>query len=198
MNEYDIVEYLEKYFGEKITKDYVNKTAKELSFLPPAAIKYISDPKLKQLYELYVKLFENWEYGPNTNINDEILANVSTMPIQEVSPIPISEKQWLKLSTPERKTIINLAEKFNKNRKYDVMLYALPFIIKDKGQKYVLVPKEVGDYTSWVMINDQGKIIKDNIPGDYMLGTVFLSSGGPDEDDNFNRIYNINDLKAND
>jgi hypothetical protein len=191
-------EYIKKYFGEDAAKTYVNKMAKELDFLPPEAIDYISDPKLKQLYELYIKLFEPWIYEEGTNISSEDLENRNAMPTQEVNPVPIDEEQWRKLSTSERKTIINLVEKFNQNTKYSTLLFAVPFIINDKGKKYVLLPKSNKDnmyYESWVIMDAEGNVIKDNISGDSMLGNnVYLSSGMPEKQEDYNRIYNMNDL----
>ena len=42
------------------------------------------------------------------------------------------------------------------------------------------------------------EVIKDNIPGSSTLGGVPLYNGYPDESTDYNRIYNIKDLKEND
>jgi hypothetical protein len=190
-------EYIDKFFGPTSAEKYVNEQAKKLDYLPKEAFKYIKDPNLKQLYEIYSKLFDSWEFSSNTNIDDETLNNLSIMPDQEISPVPINQEQWSKLSPAERGLIIKLAEKYNKNTNYTTLLYALPYIIEDKGKKYVLLPKSTTDfdYDSWVLMDEQGKVVKNNISGDMTLDGQPLSLGYPDEDSSYNRIYNIKDLK---
>ena len=190
-------EYIEKYFGDKVAEKYVETQLKTLNYLPKSAIKYIKNDKLKRLFEIYSKLFDSWEFGSQTNISDEALENTSNMPDQEVSTVPFNQKQWNNLSPAERKTIIELAEKFNKNLQYQTLLWALPFIIKNGNKKYVLLPKSTEDYQydSWVLVDESGKIIKDNISGDSELENQPLYLGYPSEDDDFNRIYNLKDLK---
>ena len=190
-------EYIDKFFGPTSAEKYVNEQAKKLDYLPKEAFKYIKDPNLKQLYEVYSKLFDSWEFSSNTNIDDETLNNLSIMPDQEISPVPINQEQWSKLSPAERGLIIKLAEKYNKNTNYTTLLYALPYIIEDKGKKYVLLPKSTTDfdYDSWVLMDEQGKVVKNNISGDMTLDGQPLSLGYPDEDSSYNRIYNIKDLK---
>ena len=109
----------------------------------------------------------------------------------------MDQKQWSSLTTLERKVIIDLIEKYNKNTKYLTLLYALPFLVEDQGKKYVLLPKSTSnaDYDSWVIMDENGKIIKDNISGDIELNNIPLATGYPDEETNYNRIYNIKDLK---
>ena len=190
-------EYIEKYFGDKVAEKYVETQLKTLNYLPKSAIKYIKNDKLKQLFDIYSKLFDTWEFGSQTNISDEALENSANMPEQEINTVPFSQKQWNDLSPTERKAIIDLAEKFNKNLQYQTLLWALPFLIKDGGKTYVLLPKSTKDYQydSWVLVDESGKVVKDNISGDSELGGQPLYLGYPSEDDDFNRIYNLKDLK---
>jgi hypothetical protein len=190
-------EYIEKYFGDKVAEKYVEKQLKNLNYLPQTASKYIKNEKLKQLFEIYSKLFTSWEFGNNTNISDEQLENSSNMPEQEVNPIPIDQKQWVDLPSSDRKAIIELLEKFNKNTQYLTLLYALPFMVKDGSKKYILLPKSNNsqEYDSWVLMDEQGKIIKDNISGNSELAGQPLYIGYPDDSTDFNRIYDIKDLK---
>jgi hypothetical protein len=190
-------EYIEKYFGDKITQKYVNEQTKKLDYLPKEAFKYITDPKLKQFYNVYSKLFSQWEFGSTTNITDEQLENASNMPEQNIYPKPFTQKQWSDITPSERKTIIELTKKFNKNMGYTTLLWAVPFIIEDKGKKYVLLPKSNSDYSydSWVLMDEQGNIVKDNISGDSTLKNQQLFTGYPAAEENFNRVYDIKDLK---
>jgi hypothetical protein len=190
-------EYIEKYFGDNIAEKYVEKQLKNLDYLPKSAIKYIKNDKLKQLFNIYSKLFDSWEFGSQTNVSDEALENAANMPEQEINTVPLNQKQWSNLPPTERKTIIELAEKFNKNLQYQTLLWALPFLIKDGGKTYVLLPKSTKDYQydSWILADESGKVVKDNISGDSELGGQPLYLGYPSEDDNFNRIYNLKDLK---
>jgi hypothetical protein len=192
-------EYIDKFFGPTSAEKYVTEQAKKLDYLPKEAFKYIKDPNLKKIYDIYSKLFDSWQFNSNTNIDEETLSNLSVMPEQEISPIPMNQTQWNKLSSTEKELIIKLAEKYNKNINYTTLLYALPFIIEDNNKKYILLPKSNNDfdYSSWVLIDEQGKTIKDNIPGDATLGGQPLTLGYPDEDSSYNRIYNIKDLKTN-
>jgi hypothetical protein len=192
-------EYIDKFFGPTSAEKYVNEQAKKLDYLPKEAFKYIKDPNLKKIYDIYSKLFDSWQFNSNTNIDEETLSNLSVMPEQEISPIPMNQTQWNKLSSTEKELIIKLAEKYNKNINYTTLLYALPFIIEDNNKKYILLPKSNNDfdYSSWVLVDEQGKTIKDNIPEDATLGGQPLTLGYPDEDSSYNRIYNIKDLKTN-
>jgi hypothetical protein len=190
-------EYIEKYFGEEITKEYVETQLKTLKYLPLQASKYIENPKLKQLFETYSKLFSSWRDGTNTNIDDQRLNSVLTMPEQNVTPVPINQEQWSNLTTSERGVIIELAEKFNQNLEYDHLLYGLPYIIKDGAKKYILLPttNNTDLYEDWVLIEPTGKVVKADISGESTIGDDSLIVGFPSTLTNLNRIYNIEDLK---
>ena len=169
-----------------------------LKYLPPNAIKYIDNPKLKQLFNTYSKLFGSWVFSADTNMDEKQLESVSSMPEQAIDPVPLNQEQWTSLSTVERKLIMGLAEKHNQDLNYEELLFALPFIIKDKNQKYVFIPKSNSskNYESWVIMDDQGKVIKDNISGNSTLGGEKIDFGYPSKDSNYNRIYDIKDLKT--
>ena len=190
-------ELIEKYFGEAVTKQYVNSQLKHLGFLPPEAINYIDNPKLKTLFKAVSKLYEPWKYGKYTNVSDEELANATSQPPQDVTPLPIDVKQWAKLTPEERKIIIELTEKYNGNSDYVELMYASPFIIKDKGQTLILLPEpsSEGDYQKWVLVNDQDKVIKRNISGDSTLDGDEINSGYNNAvSEDFKRVYDIKDL----
>lgn len=190
-------EYLDKYFGEKVTSDYVNKQIKNLDFLPKEAAKYIKDPKLKQLFEIYSKLFDSWEYEANTNIDDEQLENLSDMPEQQIDPRPMLYSQWAALSDSERKAIITLAEKYDQNTEYATLIWGLPFIIKDGSNAYALLPvdKERSTlYPKWVLSDDKGKIVK-NLSGKSTLNNNSIEGGYADVERSYQRVYGMNDLK---
>jgi hypothetical protein len=191
-------ELIEKYFGKEVTKQYVNSQLKHLGFLPPEAINYIDNPKLKTLFKAVSKLYEPWKYGKYTNISDEELADAKSQPPQDVTPIPIDVKQWAKLTSEERKILIELTEKYNKNPDYLELMYASPFIIKDKGQTLVLLPEpgSEGTYDKWILINDQDKVIKRNISGDSTLDGDPIASGYTNgATDDLKRVYDISDLE---
>ena len=112
--------------------------------------------------------------------------------------MPIDVKQWAKLTSEERKILIELTEKYNKNPDYLELMYASPFIIKDKGQTLVLLPEPSSDgtYNKWVLINDQDKVIKRNISGDSTLDGDPISSGYTNgATDDLKRVYDISDLE---
>ena len=194
-------EYIEKYFGENAARNYVEEQTKTLQFLPPEAVKYIQNPKLKQLYGVYTKLFEPWSYGSNTNISDETLETLTSMPEQVVNPIPLNKEQWAKLSSSERKTILDLAEKFDGDSQYLDLLYALPVVVKDNGKRYVILPADTSDKDlyalgDWVMVDEQGNVVKDSISSNSSLGDLSLVDWYPTEENKFKKVYNINDLKV--
>jgi hypothetical protein len=70
-------------------------------------------------------------------------------------------------------------------------------MIKDGDKKYILLPKSTSgyEYNSWALVDESGKIVKDNISGDSNLGDQPLYLGYPDESTDYNRIYDIKDLK---
>ena len=189
-------EYIEKYFGQTATENYVNEQVKKLDYLPKSAVKYIKNPKLKTLFEIYSKLFNSWEFGSNTNLSDEALESAQNMPEQDVNPIPINLKQWLELSPQEKKIIIELTEKYNQNPNYSTLAYASPFIIKDGAETYILLPgtSDNYNYTDWVLLDKNNNVIK-KLPEGTSLGGMDLISGYPTAEDNFKRVWNLKDLK---
>lgn len=194
-------QYIEKYFGETAARNYVNEQAKDLKFLPVEAIKYIQDPKIKQLYGLYAKLLKPWQYGYNTNISEEDLEKAKSMPEQSISPIPLNKDQWAELSSAERKAILDLTEKFNGKSDYLDLLFALPVIVKDGNNRYVVLPENTDDPNmyvigNWVLADENGDVVKNNIPGTSTIGDLYLSNWYPDDSNKYKKVYNINDLKV--
>jgi hypothetical protein len=194
-------ELIEKYFGPKITQQYVEKQLKKLGYLPPAAINYIKNPKLKILFETYSKLFESWVFSNTTNQSEEELANLKKQPRQKVWARPISVKQWGKLSPAERKTIIELTEKYNGDTDYLELLFGLPFIIKDKGKNLILLPESNNDDTflKWVLVDENDKVVKRNISGESLLDDSNLLNGFiSNVQTEGKRIYDMSELEIED
>ena len=189
-------ELIEKYFGQNLLEKSVNEQAKELGFISPEYIKYINDPKLRSLYEPYSKLYSNWSKGDNFN-NEEAISEMVDMPEQIVNPVYITYDQWKELSSTEKNTLSKLTNKVNGNDKFSTFLYAAPYIIKDGSKEYILLPTSIDGsdylpYKTWVLVDKNNNIIKDNIDGeqskigDEQLGYGYFS-GEP------KRVYSIDD-----
>ena len=188
-------EYIEKYFGPAATENYVEEQLKKLGFLPKEATKYIRDPKLKQLFNLYSKLFGGWVYSNTTNIGEEELASLTNMPEQTVQATPFTQEQWTSLSKQERTALIELINKFNKNPEYDAILYGAPFIVKDGNNSYALVANTALDPSKFLLMDTEGRVVKDNLASeDYFLGDISLIHAFPDE--SWNKVFDIKDLKV--
>ena len=182
---------IDKFFGNKIAKEYVDEQISKLSYLPATAIKYMS-PEQKTLYNLYSKLYTNWE----ERISDEATIESSNiMPQQEVDPKYITVEEWQNLSTSDKQAIINLAKKYNGNNDYKVLLYALPYMVENNGKTYILLP--IDGFKKWVMLDETGRVIEDNIEGrTSFLKNTRLSNGYP-TDGNLYRMYNADEVKIN-
>jgi hypothetical protein len=211
-------EYIEKFFGEEMAKRYVDAQIDKLGFLPPSAVKYITDPRKKTLFSLYTKAFDGWVYGEGTNIDDEKLDQIKTMPNQDVDPTPFTLKQWVSLSPKDRNLLFKIADKTNGKEKYGNFLSGLPYIIKSGSKEYLLLPKDKLDswdsnpkfsYTDenndWVLADTNGKIIIDNIDKDKSyIDDLSLNDGAyyfsTDQDDDryFKRVYDAKDIIIND
>jgi hypothetical protein len=196
-------EYIEKYFGPEITKKFVNDQLEKLEYLPSSAIKYINDPKKRQLFEAYSKLFSNWELDSDTNMGEEELENLRSAPAQSITPKPITEKEWKGMSDNDRSNILKVAKQINGKEQYLTLLYALPYIIQDKSETYVLVP-QMNTPNMLVLMDAKGNVVKDNISdSDTTLGGSSLQlpngniNGYVNISDQFQRVYNISDLKTN-
>jgi len=116
------------------------------------------------------------------------------MPQQTALITPFTQQQWINLSSQERVSIIKLVEQFNKNSTYDALLYGAPFLIKDGAKTYVLAANKSEYPDEFALMDEQGRIVKDNIPSTSELGPINLTSPYPEED--FNKIYDIKDLKV--
>jgi len=182
---------IDKFFGNKIAKEYIDEQISKLSYLPATAIKYMS-PEQKTLYNLYSKLYTNWK----ERISDEATIESSNiMPQQEVDPEYITVEEWQNLSTSDKQAIINLAKKYNGNNDYKVLLYALPYMVENNGKTYILLP--VDGFKKWVMLDETGRVVEDNIEGrTSFLKNTRLSNGYP-TDGNLYRVYNADEVKIN-
>jgi hypothetical protein len=189
-------ELIDQYFGQNLLEKSVNEQVKELGFISPEYIKYIKDPKLRSLYESYSKLYGNWFKGDNFN-NEEAISNMTDMPEQVITPVYITYDQWEELSSTEKNTLLKLTNKVNGNDKFSTFLYAAPYIIKDGSKEYILLPTSVDTsdylpYKTWVLVDKNNNIIKDNINGeeskigDEQLGYGYFTSKPK-------RVYSMDD-----
>jgi hypothetical protein len=196
-------EYIEKYFGEQQAREYVNQQAKDFSYLPPSAIKYIDNPKIKALYQSYTKLFSNWEFSGKTNISEEELEKEKTMPGQSMDAHPTLYDDWRKLSPKDKKVAFDLAKLSETDpNKYLAAFLATPFFLQDGGQTYILLPngdgKENRHYTEWIITDMEGNIkSRFNDVDEISLNDENINSGNFYSDD-AKKIYNMSDLKIND
>ena len=189
-------EYILEFFGEELARKYVNEEAKKLEFLPPKAINFIDNNNLKQLYVLYSKLIENWQFSSNTNISREELEKQKFMPEQAVSPNPLNYSQLKSMSSNEINTIISLINKYNKSEKYSTLLYALPFLIKDNNKEYFLVPNKAAnenDVEKWILVDKNMKILKE-YDEDLNYNDIYISHGYYVNDEG--QVDRILDLKS--
>ena len=191
-------EYIERFFGQKATENYVNEQVKNLDFLPQKAETYIKDPKQKQLFQIYSKLFKFWEFGETTN-NDDLLYNSFEMPIQDVNPVPINYKEWSNFTLQEKEVINKLSINASNKEQYLTLLYALPNIITNNGNIYYLLPidnNENNSYKNWVLVDKNNQIIKKYKGEDYELGKHPLLSGYPLIEKELRRNFNLSELKS--
>lgn len=190
-------EYIEKYFGENQAKLYVNEQAKTLNYLPDSAIKYISDPKLQNFYKLYNKLFQNWVFSNNTNISDEKLESLKTMPEQIVYPSPLLYDDWKSFSSADRKLFYDIAKRSDQDvEKYINASYAVPFFVQKGDIVYALLP-ESKSMDEWILSDFDGKIISKAKTEDFTLGGQNLFGGYPDySSSDAKRVYNISEMKS--
>jgi hypothetical protein len=116
------------------------------------------------------------------------------MPEQRIYPSPINAEQWLALSPAERKTSTSLANKFNQNLKYATLSHAVPFFVRDNGKMYALLPDGKGDgfgFEQWVLIDENGRIIKNNISGDSTLEDTAIYTGRPSGFNDYKKVFDI-------
>jgi hypothetical protein len=174
-------EYIEKYFGEKAAKDYTNSRAKVFGFLPSAAFKYITDPKVRKIYTLLGKSTANWINEKDTNVDEESLKQKTVMPRQIVNPVPFTYREWKSLNLQERQILVQLAKKYSGKAEYIELLYALPIVVLDQGTDYVLVVAHTDDavyntYNDWILADMNGNK-KEAVSGeDITLNGISMDS----------------------
>ena len=159
-------DYIKQYFGDSTLKKYIDKNTEKLDYIQPDYIKYIQDKQLKQFYQLYNKLTQNWSTNSDFNKSEEELGESFDMPNQEIDPKPIWVDDFKSLSTGELTTIINTAVKF-KGEKYSTLTFALPTIIKNGGDYLFLIPQNE-DSTEWILFDSKGTP-KQKVDGDSSL-----------------------------
>lgn len=194
------LEQIERFFGEKLAKEYVDKQLSIFSYLPQSATKYMDD-KQKQLFGVYGKLFNNWKFDDNFNLSDEKLEEMEKMPEQGANPMPLISKQWLKLSSNEKKIIIALIKKYNNNKeigkddmpKYIEFMYAAPIVIENGNTNLILTPNDL-EFQEWTLSEENGKIIYNNIKENNIeINNEILSMGYPSSPST--KLYKMDDLK---
>ena len=174
-------EYIEKYFGEKAAKDYADSRAKVFGYLPSAAFKYITDPKVRKIYTILGKSTANWINEEGTNVDEELLKQKIVMPRQRVNPVPFTYKTWKSLSLQERQILVQLAKKYSGKAEYLELLYALPIVVVDQSTDYVLVAAHIRDavdntYDDWILADMNGNE-KAAINGeDIILNNINMNS----------------------
>lgn len=133
---------IEQFFGEQITKRYVEDQLKDLGYLPKEAEKYIDNPKTKELFNIYSTVFTNWLVNQSsTSVEDEAKASR-----QSVRPILLTQHQWSKLPPNVQKSLVDLTEKLNGQEKYAAFLYGMPYILKNGNEPLLILPTtEEGD-----------------------------------------------------
>jgi hypothetical protein len=195
---------VEKYFGEQYAKEWVDDQLQKFEYIEPQMQKYITNPKLKQLYDMYSKLYDSWVFESIKTPEKYDYNNALSAADQIANPIPLSVDQWKKLSNQERKIIIDLVLKNDKNPKYENFLAAAPYIVKDKEKTYVLLLKDNSNpetiYDSkWVLVDAfSGNTVNDDINSISQIGNNSLIQLIPNPDPKtnaFHRIYDISDLK---
>lgn len=184
---------IEKYFGSDITKQYVQEQLKDLGYLPKDATKWIEDPKQKQLFELYSKLFTNWDLSSSGGDTDEKDIEASN---QTICPILLSQEQWKKMSPNDQKNLVDLIKKLNgkseKDGKYEAVLLGAPFIIENNGKDFLVLPKSKDNENEFVITDTQGNIQDKTIYNDMDLGSENISNPFV-----VSKVFKIKDVKAN-
>ena len=174
-------EYIEKYFGEKAAKDYADSRAKVFGYLPSAAFKYITDPKVRKIYTILGKSTANWINEEGTNVDEELLKQKIVMPRQRVNPVPFTYREWKSLNLQERQILVQLAKKYSGKAEYIELLYALPIVVVDQNTDYVLVAAHIRDavdntYDDWILADMNGNE-KAAINGeDIILNNINMNS----------------------
>jgi len=192
-------EYIEKYFGPEQAEEYVNKQVKTLNYIPPAAIKYIKNPKVKDLYSIYIKLFDNWTFTEKTNISEEELENMKVMPEQSIDVSPLTYDNWRSFSPKERQIVFELAKTSDSDvQKYLTVSYAVPYFLQGEGQTYVLLPT-TAEATEWVISDMNGKLVSEETSQfDITINDEELNFAYPDYSlEDVKRILPLDSVKIN-
>ena len=163
-------EYAEKYFGKEVAKQYVNKQAANLAYIPENAISYIENSKLATLYKTIYKLYKYWKYDDRTNLDDTELEKSTSMPPSNINAFPFPYEDWKNLEQNERKIILEISKKYGNSSdpRFEFKKYAIPFVIVTPNDDIVLLPKNFeeidfntsyNEYTTWVLSDVTGKML---------------------------------------
>lgn len=196
-------ELLEKFFDPEIVKRYVDKQSKSLDYLPSKAFSYIKNPKLLAFYKVFNIMTKNWSFGSSTFGEEADLSDIREMKVQEVNPNPLTAYNWLKdLSNEERKTIIKVVKQYTTTEgkelddKYATLLYALPLVVQDGSNDYVLLPDNLfgsGSDITFYLIDTQGKVKQRYKAENLEIKNTPIYTGYV-IDYNQNKIWNIIDI----
>lgn len=168
---FDIVD---RFFGKEALTSYTDKKAKELDYVDPKYVKYISSPNLQKLYTVLSKMITNWNIVTSATMSDDKLKSQTTAPDQIIAPEPILTSQIQELSTSERKVIVELAKKYTTEEK-NTLAYMIPVIIEDRGQYHFLIPDQ-DSIDTWSLVDMNGKIV-DTYDSTSSLGNELLVYG---------------------
>jgi len=193
-------DYIKRYFGDNILTQYVNEKAKSLDYIPDNYLPYITDSKYKKIAEVYFKLFKNWKEEDEKEFNkdEEELENEFTAPLQTINPHPLTQDDWKALSSEDQSNIITILKQVNGKEQYSTLLYALPFMLVDGSNEYLLLPTSASEdayYTDWVLTDLKGNTVK-NVTGDDLEidGDTITRGFPPIYDGKYTRIAKLSDL----
>jgi hypothetical protein len=194
-------DYVKKYFGDNTLKQYVTEKAKVLEYIPESYIPYITDSKYKKIAEVYSKLFKNWKEDEGFNQDEEALENEFTAPEQTINPQPLTQDDWKELSPEYQNDIIKILKQVNGKEQYTTLLYALPFMLVDGSNEYLLLPTSPGEdgyYNDWVLTDLKGNPIKGVAGDDLDINGDIITRGFPSiYDGKYDRISKLSDLNIN-
>jgi hypothetical protein len=191
-------DYIKKYFGDNTLKQYVTEKAKTLDYIPESYLSYIADSKYRKIAEIYSKLFKNWKEDEGFNLDEETLENEFTAPEQTVNPHPLTQDDWKALSSEDQNNIISLLKQVNGKGQYAALLYALPYMLVDGSNEYLLLPTSPDEnsyYNDWVLTDLKGNTIKRVAGENIDINSDSITRGFPPiYDGKYDRIANLSDL----
>jgi len=193
---------IEQYLGKESLIYYVDKSASIRDYIEPDYINYISDPELRQEYNLYSKFASNWKIEEESSDNIESSAK---MPVISVEPILLSYENFKQMDSTEFKSIIKLSLTPNIND-HQFLEFLIPIMIKDDKDLYILCPEDVDnvknswDYSGiWVLFDVRNLNVVDKFQSlDVSIGndSDFHNISNPIFSRTSNNIYPITQMKV--